>query len=60
MDSKEAAEYLRLEARLVTDWGRKGYIPGHPRGEGKRRIWRFLEHELADWLNSQTNRAQRG
>lgn len=60
MDPKEAAEYLRLEARLVKDWARKGYIPAHPLGEGKRRIWRFLEHELVDWLNSQTNSADRG
>jgi excisionase family DNA binding protein len=59
MDPKEAAEYLHLEARTIKDWARKGYIPGHPLGEGKRRIWRFLDHELMDWLNSQTNRANR-
>lgn len=29
--------------------------PAHPFGEGKRKFWRFLEHELADWLDSQTN-----
>jgi excisionase family DNA binding protein len=55
MDSEEAAEYLRLEKRLVTEWARKGYIPAHPLGEGRRKIWRFLEHELVDWLDSQTN-----
>ena len=55
MNPEEAAEYLRLEKRLVTDWARKGYIPAHPLGEGRRKIWRFLEHELVDWLNTQTN-----
>lgn len=41
MDPKEAAEYLKLTERTIKDWARKGYIPGHPLGEGKRRIWRF-------------------
>lgn len=59
MDPKEAAEYLKLNAKTITEWARKGYIPAHSLGEGKRRIWRFLEHELVDWLNSQTNRANR-
>jgi excisionase family DNA binding protein len=59
MDATEAAEYLGLEPRLIRDWARKGYLPAHPLGEGKRRIWRFLEHELMDWLNSHTNSADR-
>jgi excisionase family DNA binding protein len=59
MDPKEAAEYLRLDEKTITRWARKGYIPAHPLGEGKRKFWRFLEHELVDWLNSQTNNADR-
>src|SRR5262249_45640976 len=55
MDSKEAADYLRLSPRRVQEWARKGYLPGHPLGEGARRTWRFFEHELAEWLNKQTN-----
>jgi excisionase family DNA binding protein len=59
MDPKEAAEYLRLDARTVTRWARQGYIPAHPLGEGKRKFWRFFEHELIDWLSSQTNNTDR-
>jgi excisionase family DNA binding protein len=55
MNPKEAAEDLRLDEKTITRWARKGYIPAHPLGEGKRKFWRFLEHELVDWLNSQTN-----
>jgi excisionase family DNA binding protein len=55
MDPREAAEYLHLDKKTVTEWARKGYIPAHPLGEGTRKIWRFLEHELVDWLNSKTN-----
>ncbi len=60
MDPREAAEYLRLDEKTITRWARKGYIPAHPLGEGKRKFWRFLEHELIDWLNAQTNNARRG
>lgn len=59
MDPREAAEYLRLDEKTVTRWARKGYLPAHPLGEGKRKFWRFFEHELVDWLNSQTNGADR-
>ena len=55
MDPNEAAEYLRLSPRLVKEWARKGYLPGHPLGNGERRIWRFFEHELAEWLNKQAH-----
>jgi excisionase family DNA binding protein len=55
MDPREAAEYLSLDEKTVTRWARKGYIQAHPLVEGKRKFWRFLEHELVDWLNSQTN-----
>ncbi len=59
MDPREAAEYLRLDEKTITRWARKGYIPAHPLGEGKRKFWRFLEHELVDWLNAQTSGADR-
>jgi len=55
MDPEEAAEYLRLNKRTITEWTRKGYIPAHPLGEGSRKIWRYFEHELEAWLNAQTN-----
>lgn len=59
MNAREAAEYLRLRPRLVQEWARKGYLPAHPLGEGERKIWRFFEKELADWLHSKTNCAGR-
>lgn len=50
-----AAEYLGLDAKTITRWARQGYLPAHPLGEGKRKFWRFLEHELAAWLAAKTN-----
>ena len=59
MAPREAAEYLHLNEKTITRWARKGYLPAHPLGEGKRKFWRFLEHELVEWLNAQTNGADR-
>jgi excisionase family DNA binding protein len=49
----EAAEYLGgLNSRTVTRWAREGYLPSYPIGEGKRRLWRFLESDLGRWMLS--------
>jgi excisionase family DNA binding protein len=55
MDPKGAAEYLFLDVKTITRWARQGYLPAHPLGEGKRKFWRFMEHELAAWLTAKTN-----
>src|SRR6476660_7780562 len=50
----EAAEFLGgLNSRTVTRWAREGYLPAFPIGEGKRRLWRFLETDLEQWMLSQ-------
>ncbi|MGA9241913.1 MAG: helix-turn-helix domain-containing protein [Silvibacterium sp.] len=49
----QAAEYLGgLNSRTVTRWAREGYLPSYPIGEGKRRLWRFLESDLERWMLS--------
>jgi excisionase family DNA binding protein len=50
---EQAAAYLGgLNSRTVTRWAREGYIPSYPLGKGKRRLWRFLEHDLTKWMLS--------
>jgi excisionase family DNA binding protein len=47
----EAASYLGgLNTRTLTRWAREGYLPAFPVGEGKRRLWRFLESDLEKWM----------
>lgn len=41
-----------LNSRTVTRWAREGYLPSYPIGEGKRRLWRFLERDLERWMQS--------
>jgi excisionase family DNA binding protein len=55
MTPQGAAAYFGLDVKTITRWARQGYLPAHPLGEGKRRFWRFLEHELAAWLAAKTN-----
>jgi excisionase family DNA binding protein len=50
---EEAAAYLGgLNSRTVTRWAREGYLPAYPLGEGKRRLWRFLECDLDEWMRA--------
>jgi len=47
----EAARFLGdLNTRTLIRWAREGYIPTIPIGEGRRRLWRFLESDLETWM----------
>ena len=52
----EAADLLQMDARTLVKWARLGYVPSHPLGEGKRRLWRFFEEELVTWVRDQDGR----
>jgi hypothetical protein len=47
VDADEAAKFLSLTPRRVLDLARARTLPGHPIGEGARRVWRFRLSELA-------------
>jgi hypothetical protein len=51
----EAALLLHMDHRTLIRWAHAGYVPAHPLGEGRRRMWRFFEHELLVWVESQSN-----
>lgn len=53
-----AADLLQIDPRTATRWAREGYLPAHPLGEGKRKFWRFYEHELESWLAERTNQRE--
>jgi phage terminase Nu1 subunit (DNA packaging protein) len=55
LDAKEAASILKMNSRTLVYWARRGYVPAHPLGEGKRRLWRFFESELLEWLQAREN-----
>jgi hypothetical protein len=47
VDADEAARFLSFTRRRVLDLARAGLLPGHPVGNGARRVWRFRLSELA-------------
>ena len=59
LNAEEAAQILRMDRRTLIVWARLGYVPAHPLGEGKRKSWRFLEHELLDWVTAQESDKKR-
>jgi excisionase family DNA binding protein len=51
LTAEDAATYLGgLNSRTVTRWAREGYLPAYPIGEGKRRLWRFVQKDLEEWM----------
>ncbi len=53
LSCEETAGYLGgLNARTVARWAREGYLPAIPIGEGKRRLWRFLQADLDGWMEA--------
>ncbi len=55
LDAIEAARIVGMNSRTLVRWARRGYVPAHPLGEGKRRVWRFFESELLEWVEQQRN-----
>jgi excisionase family DNA binding protein len=52
--ASQAGDFLELHPATVQRFAREGLIPAHPVAGGKRRHWRFLRSELADWLRART------
>jgi hypothetical protein len=51
LTAEQASLYLGgLNPRTLTRWAREEYLPAIPIGEGKRRLWRFLESDLDAWM----------
>jgi predicted site-specific integrase-resolvase len=59
LDAQEVAQILRMDRRTLIVWARLGYVPAHPLGEGKRKLWRFLEHELLEWVETRETEKKR-
>jgi hypothetical protein len=47
VNADQAAKFLSLTRRRVLDLARARKLPGHPLGDGSRRVWRFRLSEVA-------------
>ena len=41
VDADEAGKFLSLNRRRILELARARKLPGHPIGDGARRVWRF-------------------
>lgn len=47
IDADTVAEFLKVKRKTVLEWARRGALPAHPWGLGRRKLWRFLISEVA-------------
>ena len=59
VDAHRAAEFLSIDRETIIRWARKGTIPGHPLGAGRRRVWRFRYSELSTWAGAKVKSSYR-
>jgi hypothetical protein len=52
VDADEAGKFLSLNRRRILELARACKLPGHPIGEGARRVWRFRLSELANAISA--------
>jgi hypothetical protein len=52
VDADEAGKFLSLNRRRILELARAEKLPGHPIGDGAKRVWRFRLSELADAVSS--------
>jgi excisionase family DNA binding protein len=52
VNASEAGDFLELHPATVQRFAREGLIPAHPVAGRRRRHWRFLRSELAEWLRN--------
>ena len=55
LNPEQAAKVLQMDSRTLIYWARRRDVPAHPMGEGKRKMWRFVESELVEWVKGQGN-----
>lgn len=61
VDAERAAQFLAMSRKSVLALARKGHLPGHPVGQGIRKVWKFRLSELDGWMQKEvTSTSHRG
>ena len=47
VDADAVALFLKMKRKTVLEWARRGIVPAHSWGQGRRKVWRFLISEIA-------------
>jgi hypothetical protein len=60
VDADRAAAFLSVQRKTILEWARRGAIPAHPFGTGKRKLWRLKISELANCSEEKRSRIEAG
>jgi hypothetical protein len=53
VNAERAASFLAMSRKTLLAKSRSGHLPGHPIGDGPRKIWRFRLSELSRWMDQE-------
>lgn len=53
IEAGRAAAYLCMSRKTLLKKARSGRLPGHPIGDGRKKMWRFRLSELDRWMQTE-------
>jgi excisionase family DNA binding protein len=53
VDAGRTALFLDVNRKTLLKLARKGRLPAHPLGDGRRKLWRFRISELDRWMQTE-------
>lgn len=55
LDSRQAAEYLRISPKKLQRLARSHSVPAYGIGNGHRKMWRFRRSEIDYWMRTEVH-----
>lgn len=60
IEAGRAAAYLSMSRKTLLKKARAGRLPGHPIGDGRKKMWRFRISELDRWMQTEVTSGSDG
>lgn len=60
IEAGRAAAYLSMSRKTLLKKARAGRLPGHPIGDGRKKMWRFRISELDRWMQTEVTSSSDG
>ena len=60
IEAARAAAYLSMSRKTLLKKARSGRLPGHPIGDGRKKMWRFRISELDRWMQTEVTSGSDG
>jgi len=60
IEAGRAAAYLSMSRKTLLKKARSGRLPGHPIGDGRKKMWRFRISELDRWMQTEVTSVSDG